>query len=104
MSEVAHEGNPEETPDETFVIAGASLAGAKAAEKLRAEGFGGRLVLIGDESRRPYERPPLTKGFLTGQDPIEKAYVHDEDWYASNDVELRLGTPVTRVDRARREV
>ena len=108
MSEEAHEGNaeetPVETPDETFVIAGASLAGAKAAEKLRAEGFGGRVVLIGDESRRPYERPPLTKGFLTGQDPIEKAYVHDEDWYASNDVELRLGTPVTRVDRARREV
>ena len=104
MSEEAHEGNAEETPVETFVIAGASLTGAKAAEKLRAEGFGGRIVLIGDEPRRPYERPPLTKGFLTGKDPIDKAYVHDEDWYSSHDVELRLSTTVGRLDRARREV
>lgn len=95
---------PEESPEETFVIAGASLAGAKAAEKLRTEGFSGRVVLIGDETRRPYERPPLTKGFLIGKDPIDKAYVHDEDWYAENDVELRLGTAVARIDRARREV
>jgi NADPH-dependent 2,4-dienoyl-CoA reductase/sulfur reductase-like enzyme len=95
---------PEEIPEETFVIAGASLAGAKAAQKLREEGFSGRVVLIGDETRRPYERPPLTKGFLTGKDPLDKAYVHEESWYADNDVELRLGTPVTRIDRARREV
>ena len=45
-------------PEETFVIAGAGLAGAKAAETLRAEGFTGRLLLIGDEVERPYERPP----------------------------------------------
>ena len=94
----------EEIPDETFVIVGASLAGAKAAQKLREEGFSGRLVLIGDEARRPYERPPLTKEFLTGKDPFDKAYVHEESWYADNDVELRLGTAATRVDRARREV
>jgi NADPH-dependent 2,4-dienoyl-CoA reductase/sulfur reductase-like enzyme len=104
MPEEAREGDPVDTPVETFVIVGASLAGAKAAEKLRAEGFSGRVVLIGDDPRRPYERPPLTKGFLTGQDPIDKAYVHDEDWYSSHDVELRLGTTVTRVDRSRREV
>ncbi|MGH9100742.1 MAG: FAD-dependent oxidoreductase, partial [Acidimicrobiales bacterium] len=46
---------------QTFVIVGASLAGAKAAETLRAEGFDGRVVLVGDESRPPYERPPLSK-------------------------------------------
>ncbi|MDN3353402.1 FAD-dependent oxidoreductase [Actinomadura sp. DC4] len=95
---------PEETLEESFVIVGASLAGAKAAEKLREEGFTGRVVLVGDETRRPYERPPLTKGFLTGKDPIDKAYVHEEDWYAGHDVELRLGTAATGIDRARREV
>lgn len=47
----------------TFVVVGASLAGAKAAEALRAEGFDGRLVLVGEEPQRPYERPPLSKGY-----------------------------------------
>ena len=89
---------------ETYVIAGASLAGAKAAETLRAEGFTGRIVLIGDETVRPYERPPLTKGFLTGADPIDQAYVHDESWYADNDVDLRLGTEVAGIDRSAHEV
>jgi NADPH-dependent 2,4-dienoyl-CoA reductase/sulfur reductase-like enzyme len=89
---------------ETHVIVGASLAGAKAAQTLREEGFTGRVVLIGDETARPYERPPLTKGFLIGKDPIENAYVHEEPWYDDNDVELRLGTAVTALDRAAREV
>jgi 3-phenylpropionate/trans-cinnamate dioxygenase ferredoxin reductase subunit len=95
---------PEETLEEIFVIVGASLAGAKAAEKLREEGFTGRVVLVGDETRRPYERPPLTKGFLTGKEPLDKAYVHEESWYADHDVELRLGTAVAGIDRGRREV
>src|SRR3569833_2471466 len=91
-------------PEETFVIAGAGLAGAKAAEKLREEGFTGRIVLVGDEARRPYERPPLTKGLLTGSDPLDDAYVHDESWYGGHQVDLRLGTAVTAIDRARHEV
>lgn len=94
---------PEETTEDVFVIAGASLTGAKAAETLRSEGFAGRVVLIGDETRRPYERPPLTKDFLAGNDPLD-AYVHDADWYAANGVELRLGTAVTGLDRAAHEV
>lgn len=89
---------------ETYVIVGASLAGAKAAQTLREEGFAGRIVLIGAETRRPYERPPLTKGYLTGGEPFDQAYVHEESWYADNDVELRLGTAVTELDRAAREV
>ncbi|MFL6053198.1 MAG: NAD(P)/FAD-dependent oxidoreductase [Actinoallomurus sp.] len=89
---------------ETYVIVGASLAGAKAAQALREEGFTGRVVLVGEETLRPYERPPLTKGFLSGKDPLEKAYVHEESWYADNDVELRLGVRVTGLDRAAREV
>ncbi len=85
--------------ERTFVIVGASLAGAKAAETLRAEGFTGRIVLIGEETERPYERPPLSKGYLQGnEDAREKAFVHPEGWYAEHDVDLRLATRVTRVD------
>jgi NADPH-dependent 2,4-dienoyl-CoA reductase/sulfur reductase-like enzyme len=89
---------------ETYVIVGASLAGGKAAQTLREEGFSGRVVLVGEETLRPYERPPLTKGFLSGKDPLDKAYVHEESWYADNDVELRLGVRATGIDRAAREV
>ncbi|WP_406317985.1 FAD-dependent oxidoreductase [Streptosporangium sp. NBC_01639] len=88
------------TTEQTFVIVGAGLAGAKAAQSLREEGFGGRIVLIGAESERPYERPPLSKGYLIGKEERDKAYVHDEGWYAENAVELLLGHRVTGVDRA----
>src|SRR5919108_4429153 len=91
-------------PEETIVIVGASLTGAKAAETLREEGFGGRIVLIGEEVERPYERPPLSKGFLLGQEPREKAHVHEADWYDKQGVELRLGTAVTALDRSRPRV
>jgi len=60
----------------TYVIAGASLAGAKAAEALRAEGFDGRLIMIGAESERPYERPPLSKDYLLGKSGRDTIYVH----------------------------
>jgi 3-phenylpropionate/trans-cinnamate dioxygenase ferredoxin reductase subunit len=86
--------------NETFVIVGAGLAGAKAAEALREQGFGGRLVLIGAESYRPYERPPLSKGYLTGAQEREKVFVHAQDWYAEHDVEFRAERLVTRLDRA----
>jgi len=86
------------TVDSAYVIVGASLAGAKAAQTLREEGFDGPLVLIGNESERPYERPPLSKGYLTGADEREKIYVHPPQWYAEHDVDLRLGTAVTAID------
>jgi 3-phenylpropionate/trans-cinnamate dioxygenase ferredoxin reductase subunit len=92
------------TADQTFVVVGASLAGGKAVEALRAEGFAGRLVLIGDESERPYERPPLSKGYLLGSEEREKVFVHEAGWYAEHGVELRLSTVVTSIDRAAREV
>ena len=61
-------------PDRTtFVIVGAGLAGAKAAETLREEGFDGRVVLVGDEPERPYERPPLSKDYLRGESPSATA-------------------------------
>jgi 3-phenylpropionate/trans-cinnamate dioxygenase ferredoxin reductase component len=83
----------------SFVIVGASLAGAKAAETLRDEGFDGEIVLIGSEHERPYERPPLSKGYLLGNDERDSVYVHPADWYAKHDVDLRLGVTVTAIDR-----
>ena len=88
----------------TYVIAGASLAGAKAAETLRTEGFDGPLILIGAESERPYERPPLSKDYLLGKAERETIYVHPEQWYAEHDIDLRLGVAVTGIDPAAHEV
>jgi len=90
--------------NETFVIIGASLAGAKAAETLREEGFTGRVVLIGEETEPPYERPPLSKGYLLGKDDKSSIYVHEEGWYAENDVDLRLGVTATGLDLGARQV
>ena len=83
---------------QTFVIVGASLAGAKAAQELREHGFDGRIVLIGAESERPYERPPLTKDYLRGESEREKAYVHRAEFYGEQDIELITGATVTAID------
>src|SRR5215216_5499965 len=90
--------------EQTFVIVGASLAGAKAAETLRSEGFEGRIVLIGAERERPYERPPLSKDYLRGESPREKAYVHPDGFYAENEIELRTSSPVSAIDVQASEV
>ncbi|MFI8385911.1 NAD(P)/FAD-dependent oxidoreductase [Streptomyces sp. NPDC085540] len=88
----------------TFVIVGAGLAGAKAAETLRSEGFTGRVILIGDERDHPYERPPLSKGYLTGKDDRESVFVHEPSWYAASDIELHLGQPAVHLDRDAKKV
>src|SRR5829696_10544843 len=96
--------NPVKPLDQTFVIVGAGLAGAKAAETLRVEGFDGRLVMIGAEAERPYERPPLSKEYLRGEVGREKVYVHEEGFYAEHDIELRLGRTAVGLDHASREL
>ncbi len=88
----------------TFVIVGASLAGAKAAETLRTEGFDGRIVLVGAEPERPYERPPLTKDYLRGESEREKTYVHAETFYEDCAIELLTGVRATSIDTAARRV
>ena len=92
------------TGDQTHVIVGASLAGAKAAEALRDEGFDGRIVLIGSEAERPYERPPLSKDYLRGESERDKVYVHPESFYAERDIELQLGRTAVGLDTGAREV
>ncbi|MCX4822905.1 NAD(P)/FAD-dependent oxidoreductase [Streptomyces sp. NBC_01142] len=88
----------------TFVIVGGGLAGAKAAETLRAEGFTGRVILIGDERDHPYERPPLSKGYLTGKEERDSVFVHEPAWYAQADIELHLGQTVVAIDRDAKSV
>jgi 3-phenylpropionate/trans-cinnamate dioxygenase ferredoxin reductase subunit len=86
------------TAKRTFVIVGAGMAGAHAAETLRAEGFDGRLLLIGGERRRPYERPPLSKDYLRGELERDKLYVHPDAFYADHDIDLRCGRTAVSLD------
>src|SRR6266496_1212792 len=81
-----------------FLIVGASLAGAKAAEELRTRGFDGRVVLIGAEPERPYERPPLTKDYLRGESERVTAYVHEADFYAKQEIDLWTGARVIAIE------
>ena len=81
-----------------FVVVGGGLAAAKAVEEFRSAGFAGPLVMFGAEHHLPYERPPLSKGYLLGNDDLESVFVHDPEWYDDNDVDLRLGTAVTAID------
>ncbi|HEX6346763.1 NAD(P)/FAD-dependent oxidoreductase [Umezawaea sp.] len=84
----------------TIVILGGGLAGAKTAEALRAQGYDGAVVLVAGERHRPYERPPLSKGYLGGRDDRSSFTALADGWYAENDVDLRLGTTAVAVDLA----
>ena len=90
--------------EQTFIIVGASLAGAKAAAELRERGFDGRVVLIGSEPQRPYQRPPLSKSYLRGDAGLDEVYVHDESFYADQAIELRTATTVERIEPGSSEV
>lgn len=82
--------------DGTIVVVGASLTGGKAVEAVRESGHEGRVVLIGSEPHRPYERPPLSKEYLRGERD-DAPWVHEEDWYDRNGVELLTGHTVTAI-------
>jgi 3-phenylpropionate/trans-cinnamate dioxygenase ferredoxin reductase component len=82
----------------TFVIVGGGLAGAKAVEALRDNGFDGNIILFAAESYLPYERPPLSKEYLAGKKSLTDFTVQNSDWYLDHNVDVRLGSPVSRVD------
>ena len=87
-----------------IVVVGGGLAGGKTVEALREAGYSGSLTLVAAEKHLPYERPPLSKGFLSGDDERDTVFVHDQQWYADHDVTLRLGEAVTSVDTGAHEV
>lgn len=88
----------------TIVIVGAGLAGGRAAEALRQLGYDGRLVLIGEEAERPYERPPLSKAYLEGRLPRARVHLRAPEYYRTQAITLRTGVEVTGVDLDRRVV
>ena len=91
-------------PTGTHVVVGANLTGGAAVGALREGGFDGRLVLVGEEPHLPYERPPLSKGYLRGEEQLKDAFLREDAWYADNDVDTRLGTRATRLDLGERAV
>lgn len=88
----------------TFVVVGGGLAGQRAVETLRAEGFDGRVVLLAAEPEVPYDRPPLSKAFLQADQPASEIRLRPADWYAENDVDLRAGVAATGLDTEARAV
>ena len=88
----------------SFVIVGASLAGATAAATLREHGFDGDITLIGAEPQPPYERPPLSKQYLRGETPFEKALVRPPTYYDEHRIETLFGVRATRVEPDERTV
>ena len=86
------------------VIVGAGLAAANVASTIREAGDQRPLTIIGDEGRRPYERPGLSKGVLQGKDEPESLYVHDEGWYGQHGIESRFDDPAVALDLAVHEV
>ena len=88
----------------SVVIIGGGLAGAKTAEALREQGYGGPVTLLGAEDDLPYERPPLSKAYLAGKSQFDDALVQPAQWYADNDVDLRRGTEAVALDRPAQQV
>jgi 3-phenylpropionate/trans-cinnamate dioxygenase ferredoxin reductase subunit len=84
--------------DRTFVIAGAGQAGGRAAEAMRSQGFDGRIVLIGEETYPPYERPPLSKELLAGDDGYERTFLNAAEFYAGKGIEHRAGVRVEGIE------
>lgn len=92
------------TANDTVVIIGAGQAGGEAAITLRRKGFEGRVIMIGDEPYVPYERPPLSKGYLSGALEQERLFLKKPEFYSEKNIELMLGRRVTRIDREAKAV
>ena len=91
-------------PTNRVVIIGAGHAGGTAAAELRRSGFAGPITLIGDEPLPPYERPPLSKAWLKGETDADKLALKPASFYPGADIDLRLSTSATAIDRAAKTV
>jgi 3-phenylpropionate/trans-cinnamate dioxygenase ferredoxin reductase subunit len=89
---------------ERVVIIGAGQAGAQVAISLRQAGFAGEVILVGEESEPPYQRPPLSKAYMSGEMPLERTYIRSPAYYAKSAIDLRLGTRLDRILPDRRAV
>ena len=89
---------------ETIAIVGAGHAAGQAITTLRQKKFDGRIVLIGDEPYLPYQRPPLSKKYLAGELTAERLYVKPAAFYDDAQIELRLNTRVSNIDRSARRL
>src|SRR5579864_6907936 len=88
---------------ESTVIVGAGQAASEAAVSLRQKGYGGRLLMLGDEAHLPYQRPPLSKTYLSGEAEPQGLYLKPATAYEKLGIEIRTGVRVTRLDaRVRR--
>lgn len=87
-----------------IAVVGASLAGLRAVEALRRRGYAGALTLIGDEPRRPYDRPPLSKQVLAGDWPEDRVFFRQKEGYEALDLDLRLGVRATGLDGVARSL
>jgi 3-phenylpropionate/trans-cinnamate dioxygenase ferredoxin reductase subunit len=89
---------------DTLVIIGAAHAGGRATQAIRAAGFAGRVILVGEEGWIPYERPPLSKDLLKGEGGIERVQLNAPAFYAEKSIELRLGERASALDAKARQV
>ncbi len=87
-----------------IVIVGAGHAAGQAAASLRQEGFENEIIIIGDEAHIPYQRPPLSKAYLAGEQGIERVYLRPEKFYADKNVTVKVDTSVTAIDTAAKTV
>lgn len=92
------------TVEERIIIVGAGQAGGELAAGLRKQGYKGRVLLLGDETHPPYQRPPLSKGFLQGKVALTDLYLKPLATYERFDIELKTGTRVEAIHRATREI
>ncbi len=90
--------------ERVFVVVGANLCGGTAVHTLRQEGFEGRIILVGEEPQLPYERPPLSKEYLRGEQDLASVFLREDDWYQEQGIDTRLGTRATRLSPSDRVV
>lgn len=95
---------PGATVQETFVVVGGGVGGGTAALALRSEGFTGRLLVVCDEPRAPYSKPPLSKGVLRGDEDADRTALRPPSWYLTREIELVTGVAASEVDTAARTV
>src|SRR5918994_4472818 len=89
---------------ERVVIVGAGQAGAQVAVSLRQLGYGGKITLLGEERQPPYQRPPLSKAYLSGEMVLERTFLRSEGYYEKHGIDLHRGARVARILRAERAV